>query len=258
MDSRDKYKQGIVEVRKAASAEFPFTPRLFDAGEIGRRIYVAMEYFHGQSLKNWWTSISPEFAWRYVIAHKIDHLTRKLVDRGIIHGDLHWGNVLVHSRHDRLPQFRREEFADTEVLLLCMRQEEIEFKIVDFGTSYFSEKGFSISRHWRVYEELIDKLLWPIEMRYIWSHTKPVGETDSVKMAEWFSGYLHWMYWILMHAFECAKIRPLWHGQDNLILTVEGHRYLRDLIGRHQLTEHDVEMMRPWVTVHDYYHTGML
>jgi serine/threonine protein kinase len=272
-DNRDKYKQGIAEVRKAALSELPFTPRIFDAGGVGQQIYVAMEYFDGQSLKDWLKVVSPEFAWRYVIAYKIDRFAHELAHRGLIHGDLHWGNVLVHNRHESLPQFKRDD--DSEVPVFSMMEMNLELKIIDFGTSYFSKKGFSIARHWRVYEELIDKLLWPIEMRCIWNHTKPADWTDARKMADWFSEYLFWMYWILMHAFECDEIRPLWNSdfiiqgqnaqgpfqpsdQDYPIVTAEGHMYLRDLINRHQLTLHDVEMMRPWMTMYWYIHSGML
>ncbi len=269
-DSRDKYKQGMAEARKEASLELPFIPRIFDAGQIGHQIYTVMEYFDGRSLQSWLTATSPSFAWRYVIAYKIEELVRELTlgppepghwkhhprkARGIIHGDLHWGNILIHNRHGSLPRYSREECSGGTPVF-SMLDEEIELKIVDAGTSYFNTTGFSLSRHWRVYEALIDKLLSPVKMRRIWAHKKPADLIDAGEMVDWFQGYVFYFYFILMHTSENETICPLQCG-SNTILTAEGHGYMRGLIDKGQLTKDDIEMMLPWTTLYDYIHSGM-
>lgn len=250
-DYRDKVRQGLAEARKVSQVELPFVPRIFDAGEINGKIYVVMEYFDGVPLKDWLPTVTPCFGWRHVIAQKINGLHSTLSHKGIIHGDLHWGNILIHRDCRELMHYKPRDRYDNVHKL--MYNTELDIRVIDFGTSYFSREGFSVLRHWKVYEELIDKLLFPIKMRRIWNHRKP-GDLNNIRaMQNWFDEYLQWLFLIFLHVFEsdeCSGFRV--SGEDELILTRDGNAYMRKLVADQQLTEADREHLMTSLTWPEY------
>lgn len=239
-DRRNKVKQGLLEARKASSVELPFVPRIFDGGQIGESIYIVMEYFDGITLRDWLRQLAPPFDWRSVIARHIDSMHAALIWKGLVHGDLHSGNILVHRSHQELPRYKaRSRYEST---ITEMRQMPLEMRIIDFGTSRFSPPGFSINRHWKVYEQLIDSLLDPLEMKYIWNHRRPSAPTEIRLMQKWFEEYLGNMHLILLHAFEAPAPGSLRVKGDPVpILTLEGHQYVRKLITSGRLLASDRE-----------------
>jgi serine/threonine protein kinase len=250
-DGRDKYQQGIAEVRKASEAAFPFTVQIYDAGVVNGCIYVAMEFFDGRPLRDWLSIFFPELAWRYALALKVDALSTKLLNHGLIHGDLHAGNILVHRGFMAPPRYARRNRAHN--VLIRMLNEDIELRIIDFGTSLFSGRDFSIARHFTVYEKLIDTLLWPLKMQQLWIHTKPIDPNQIDQMRSWFENYLTWIPFMMLHVLECKTIKPLFMEHiDKPILTMAGHEYILRLVKNRKLKPDEVESIVPWMTLAEY------
>lgn len=173
-DRRDKFRQGIYEARKVASLEHPNIIKVFDAGDINGLFYMTMEFYEGVTLNKWMASKYRTFPARLKLAQCLIHgVVAKAHQEGILHGDLHLGNILT-SVGD--PEFWNEFNAD--------------LKVIDFGTSYFSERGFSASRHWRVLEASIDHLLHPLKVRPLFYHLRPRECTNHMQMDAWLANYL--------------------------------------------------------------------
>ena len=67
----------------------------------------------------------------------------------LTHGDLHVKNILV--------------VPNSNVLLGWMPP---DFRIIDFGTSFFTSKDYSIERHWRVIDRTISELISPFDIDF--------------------------------------------------------------------------------------------
>jgi serine/threonine protein kinase len=143
-DRRDKFRQGIEEARKAADAHNREinTVRVYEAGQIEEYFYSVMDYFEGDQLKNW-LGQRPTLWARMEFAASLFSAQLAMHRAGIVHGDLHHGNVLIRAPADDLGW------------------PPTEFRIVDFGTSTFALKQNSIDRDRKVFRSTMAKLLEP-------------------------------------------------------------------------------------------------
>ncbi len=149
-DARNKFKQGIAEARKAAAAEridHTHAVRVFDAGNAGGLFFAVMEYFPGITARRWLAEQCPPLSLRCWLAFSVVEAAFAAMSYGVIHGDLHLGNVLV------------------ALSSVPPSQHCPDFRIVDYGTSVFSKKEHSLMRHWRVLEETVSTLVSPFNTR---------------------------------------------------------------------------------------------
>jgi serine/threonine protein kinase len=139
-DIRDKFRQGIEEAKKAATATSLFAPQIFDAGEVGGYFYCAMEHIEGVPLKILQGDSRLPLLARHLLATKYLNAINAIEANGIVHGDPHGNNVLV---------------TDDRIIL------------IDFGSSNFIRGGREAwrERHWRTVRETLRVLLRPLPIR---------------------------------------------------------------------------------------------
>lgn len=111
-DRRDKSLQALSEVRKLARLRHPNIVQVFDAFTLPDHYVVVMEYLPGESLKG----VSGLQLWqRAWIGEVVASAMNFAHSSGVLHGDLHSGNVMVDS----------EALGENGV------------RVIDFGTSKF-------------------------------------------------------------------------------------------------------------------------
>lgn len=149
-DDRDKIMQGIEECRKAAAIDSSGVARIFDVGMLDGCVYAVMEYVDGVTLKTWLCDYAPNLFTRMVVAERLTNEVFRCYFEGIVHGDVHGGNVMI------LPPYRSR---------LINRIADASIVLVDFGTSCFSGRRNSETRHWRVFTQTYADLLKPFDIR---------------------------------------------------------------------------------------------
>ena len=148
-DTRDKFRQGIEEARKANRANGGNIVRIADAGTVDGLFYCVMDYFEAMTCHEWLGQVKPNLLTRISLCQALLGTNSDLIHRGLFHGDLHCNNLLIS---------KATISNDWEVY-------QPNFRIIDFGTSIFSKPGNLKKRHWRVFFETVDRLLSPIRLR---------------------------------------------------------------------------------------------
>jgi serine/threonine protein kinase len=138
LDSRDKFKQGLEEARKAVAAcSGNSVAQIYGAGTILERyLYATMEYVPGPTLHDYLaeqknTDNCESIATSYLLA---------LISTGdILHGDPHTKNVIMRKTKD---------------------DKKVQPVLVDFGTSRFTRSEKFVERHWDVVEQSIKRIFF--------------------------------------------------------------------------------------------------
>jgi serine/threonine protein kinase len=137
-DDRDKFKQGIEEVKKAIALRSEYVVPIHNAGSVDDIFYCAMEYLKGPTLHELLDGkLYCDFAQRHALATLFLDAVFKTTRDGIFHGDLHTKNIIVLMDSIRL---------------------------LDFGTSRFTSKGNLEARHWRVVHSTFKKIVSPFDI----------------------------------------------------------------------------------------------
>jgi serine/threonine protein kinase len=254
-DRRDKLKQGVKEILKLNAAVLDFVPKVFDAGVINGAPYSVMSFFDGVPLKEWLFEPIAPFVWRYKLAMDVAGLHSTLIRNRLIHGDFHWGNILVSRGDIDQCDVRSKGARVTADTVMEVLRRKLTLCVVDFGTSYFSVDDFSEARHWRVYQGLIDVLLQPVEIQRVWGHRRPKDIRDAHKMDRWISDYFYNMWIHLMHGSQSNEVSGLMrcahpevtdrHGMimpakpAELIVSRDAHAYLKGLYDSGALNRQD-------------------
>lgn len=161
-DARDKMAQGIAEVKKLINAERYRSVVLWrTAGVASGLFYAVMDLFHGQTLESWLKDSHPLGLRRQMAFRLVDDVCG-MAHSGLYHGDLHTRNVLIDTRASPL-----------------LDRTEPKFGIIDFGTSMFTSRGASKTRHWRVFTETLDQLVWPFRLHLLARISLPTHATAS-------------------------------------------------------------------------------
>jgi serine/threonine protein kinase len=154
-DTRDKFKQGLEEARKAvAASQGRFVAQTYAAGVLLERyLYATMEYVPGPTLHDYLADHRGDKDNNYLAAQYL----RALSDTGgVLHGDAHTKNVIV--------------------------QEKGWLMLLDFGTSHYTGSGKFVERHWRVVGETIRRI-FRNSQRYI-AAKKIVGKVPVSKASD--------------------------------------------------------------------------
>ncbi|ALB46964.1 protein kinase domain-containing protein [Clostridium beijerinckii] len=126
-------QQYLNEIRKIAKLRSKSIITIYDAKIINHEIYMsAMEYIEGQPLDEWLESNSQIFK-RLEVCSKILKTILEYQNIGVIHGDLHGGNILI-DKDDNI-------------------------HLIDFGTSLFGRANQSKERESYFIVDLVKKLL---------------------------------------------------------------------------------------------------
>jgi predicted Ser/Thr protein kinase len=83
------------EARFAAQVENERIARVYDVGEHGDLVFVAMEFVRGPTLRSWMTDYRPTVGETATVASQIAEGLRALHTRGVIHRDLKPENVMI-------------------------------------------------------------------------------------------------------------------------------------------------------------------
>ena len=126
-------EQYLREVRKISKLKDEHIVTIYDAGILNNAIYMCkMEYVDGKSLKEWIKKKHDIFD-RIKICSEILQTVEKYQKAGIIHGDLHGGNIIID------------------------KDEHIH--IIDFGTSLFGHDNQSKERESYLVYELVENIM---------------------------------------------------------------------------------------------------
>jgi serine/threonine protein kinase len=179
-DHRDKFEQGMREAQKAVTAHEKKinTVRIYEAGEVGGYFYCVMDYFDGVQLRQWLHEGAAFWA-RLGLAKELQYAYSTLLHSQIVHGDLHDGNVLVR------PAVDRNALRPTD------------FRIVDFGTSFFKSDENASIRDRRVFNETMGRLLFPFPIHRWLSRMAAVRQGDYVNEIQAVAGYYWTVFWYI-------------------------------------------------------------
>lgn len=131
-DQRDKVAQGIAEARKLSEARSDWVVPLYTVRLFGGRCIATMEYVDGMNLRDW-LALGQNLLRRHFAALSYVRIMRELYFSGIYHGDPHWKNVMV--------------------------SDPVKLRVLDFGTSLYSDGDGSKDRHWAVVEETFERIV---------------------------------------------------------------------------------------------------
>ena len=248
-DIRDKYKQGLLEARKALHAKNLtiswHDPKLDDpyfisdesdilsidnivgdiyyAGNAYGYFYTVMEYIEGLTLKNilesepqnipldlkammnWSDSGMLPLGVKVNMALRLCEYNEAFFSNDIIHGDLHWKNVMICNL------CRTNKYGD-ELFTYDM-------KIIDFGTSYFSGEEVGAERNFSTLIETINRCIFPFRLDDIMASPKP---TDNRNFSHWIKKQL---YAIRAGFYELGQEYvgwPLYYSYGTYQLTTKG------------------------------------
>ncbi|WP_312060874.1 protein kinase domain-containing protein [Anaerotignum sp.] len=128
-DKRDNLEQGLYEVQKLARVDGNNAIQIYTAQEFNGHMIASMEYFNGVSLNRFIANKNAKqicSILRYYL-----YAIEQTSNIDTFHGDAHINNVLI--------RINKGKYEDT-----------IELKLCDFGTSAFSGKEKSFTRHWNI------------------------------------------------------------------------------------------------------------
>jgi serine/threonine protein kinase len=126
-------EQYLREVRKISKLKDEHIVTIYDARILHDEVYIcAMEYIEGKSLKEWIKS-DHDISERIKICNEILQTVENYQKAGIIHGDLHGGNIIIDK--------------------------ELHTYIIDFGTSLFGHDNQSKERESNFVYDLVKKIM---------------------------------------------------------------------------------------------------
>lgn len=212
-DIRDKKVQGVLEAKKQLTAkniaskwhdeklDNPyFIPDKNDVISISNNIigeiyyagyykdyfYTVMEFIDGITLKDFLTKKHNPvdkgeipFGVKFYIALKLNRYHKIFISNNVVHGDLHWKNVMILNYNTQTSPIKMKPYHTYEI------------KVIDFGTSYFSGESVSITRSFDTLIETIDHCICPFKLRDIKSNDFPLDKNDYNKMSLWIERQLY-------------------------------------------------------------------
>lgn len=154
-------EQYLKEVRKIANLKHGNIVTIYDAKIYSNGIYTCvMEYVEGMPLNKWLLE-SPSINEKIDVCRKILETVIFYQEKGILHGDLHGGNILI----DR----------------------EYEIHIIDFGTSHFGRPTQSKEREAFLLVDMVNKMIPEkyIESDFVFKNydiKKPIVNKDDSRL----------------------------------------------------------------------------
>lgn len=196
---------------------------IYYAGNAYGYFYTVMEYIEGFTLKSileeekndmpldlktmmgWPISGMLPLGTKVNMALRLCEYNEAFFDNNIIHGDLHWKNIMICN--------------------LCKTSEyggdlfTYDMKIIDFGTSYFSGEEVGAERNFKTLIETINRCIYPFRIEDIMASAKPV---DTKRFTYWIKKQL---YAIRAGFYELGQEYvgwPLYYSFGTYELTTKG------------------------------------
>jgi serine/threonine protein kinase len=188
-DVRNKAEQGLAESRKTWDAQRTEVAKVYFAGSVNNVFYTVMELIEGSTLHEWLEKEKPSLGARYYVAERIINLDVELQQHGVIHGDLHGGNIMIVE--DVTPR----SYFDLS------KHKRWNIKLLDFGTSTYSGREKSRERHYRVLVKTINQCIAPFVLSELEASPKPESQ-DLSAMQEWM---LRGLYAIRAALYESGR-----------------------------------------------------
>ena len=202
-DFRDKHKQGLKEMQKQIEAKKVLSewhdPKLdnpyfvpdksdiltipldligevYFTGFVKEYFYTAMEFIKGFTLKeflptSWYDDFIP-YGVKVHIALQLTRYNQVLMNSKIVHGDLHWKNIMITD------YTRTKSFIEGNTF-------SYKIRIIDFGTSYYSGKEVSVDRAFRTLIETVNHCIAPLKLEDIKACSEPEDTNDINEMTTW-------------------------------------------------------------------------
>lgn len=198
-DRRNKIMQGRLESQKLAQAEIPQVVDVYDAGIKDNKYFTIMEFFDSTTLRSWLVETKPNMASRTHLCRHILMQVFMLAEFELFHGDLHEDNIIIgkHYLADNLWWVQGESQCP-------------DYRIIDFGTSAFNDKVFSVTRHWRLFHDTFKSLLFPFDIDLLHQESKPTHE-KLLDLFEWYHSFIAAIPWFLS---SLGHLHPLSYGRS--------------------------------------------
>lgn len=215
--------------------------QIYYAGSYKQYFYTVMEFIKGITLKDFLKKdfislglISDDklkvgndkniipFGVKANIALKLVRYNHIFLSNNIIHGDLHWKNIMIVNFIRQRP-YGSVNFYHT-----------YDIKIIDFGTSYFSGEEVGLKLTFDKLIETIDYCIYPFKLKNIKASEFPENCNDINKMRRWIEDQL---FALRAGFFELGQEYvgwPLYRAFGTYELTTKGFgietKYIKNMI----------------------------
>ncbi len=216
--------------------------QVYYAGYYKDYFYTVMEFIDGFTLKDFLSKsfdnmglVSDDkmnvgddqrlipFGVKANIALKLVEYNKMFVDNNIAHGDLHWKNVMITN-------FRRQRpYASIHF------EHTFDIKVIDFGTSFFTDHNISIERSFNTLMETIDHCIYPFCLEEIKASKKPT-EYNVNSMTKWLREQLYALRAAFYELGQEYVGWPLYGAFGTYEITTKGFgietKYIKDIINQ--------------------------
>lgn len=214
--------------------------QIYYAGSYNEYFYTVMEFIEGVTLKEFLTKdfislgLNTDdklkgndnkiitFGVKINIALKLTRYNHIFLSNNIIHGDLHWKNIMIVNFLRQRPYGSIKFYHSYDI------------KIIDFGTSYYSGEEVGLHKTFDKLIETIDKCIKPFKLKYIKANEFPENSNDIKRMKRWIEDQL---FAIRAGFFELGQEYvgwPLYRAFGTYELTTKGFgvetKYVKDII----------------------------
>lgn len=180
------------------------------------------------------------------IALKLIQYNEIFMKNNIVHGDLHWRNIMITNF------LRQRPYASLAF------QHTYDIKIIDFGTSYFSGKEVSIERSFATLTETINHCIYPFKIEEIKACKDPENRNSVDDMTLWLQRQLYALRAAFFELDQEYVGWPLYRAFGTYELTRKGYdietKYIKESIvkqvqdGKIELSEQFLGTSEDWDT----------
>lgn len=136
-DKRNKVRQGMLEAQKQASVLHSQVIQIFHADIMNGIFFSTMQFVDAPNLRTWCKRPAATMILRWAVADNYLELIKQTSEPDLFHGDPHAGNVLISN--------------------------DLRTWLCDYGTSYYSNRHASWTRHWVIVDEVMRLLFAPFK-----------------------------------------------------------------------------------------------
>ncbi len=180
------------------------------------------------------------------IASKLIQYNEIFMKNNIVHGDLHWRNIMITKF------LRQRPYASLDF------HHSYDLKIIDFGTSYFSGKEVSVERSFATLLKTINHCIYPFKLEEIKACKEPTDRNNVDNMTLWLQRQL---YALRAAFFELGQEYvgwPLYRAFGTYEITRKGYdietKHVKDMINKH-IQDGRIELSKQFIGVSEDWDT---
>lgn len=239
--------------------------QIYYAGYYKKYFYTVMEFINGITLEDFLTEsfdslglVSDDkmklgddrkiipFGVKANVALKLVRYNEIFMKNNIIHGDLHWRNIMITNF------LRQRPYASLDF------HHTYDIKIIDFGTSYFSGKEVSIERSFATLIETINHCIYPFNLEEIKACKEPKDKNSVNDMTLWLQRQLYALRAAFFELDQEYVGWPLYRAFGTYELTTKGYdietKFIKDMIIK-QVQDGKIDMSKQFVGVSEDWDT---